>query len=166
MGQGSTEPAQIFKIDGLYIVRTKFKPGEWVATRVLEQCRYSDLEGVHLHLNGTSKEINGSLPDLEHGWISRHDKFLMDPGIYKRVFDSPTDYWCCLWTDQRGCEDVDVIKLQVGETCNLQVNQTVFVIQGTATVNTTTLQEHEPVKLVSGNATLTAVTEFYAYTWP
>jgi hypothetical protein len=165
MGQGTTEPAQIFNIEGLRIVRTNFKPGEWVITKVPEQCSYQDWESVHVHLKGTSSEINNSLPSINHGWVSRHDPYVMEPGIYKRVFDSPTEYWCCLWTDGRGCEDVQVIKLQAGESCNLLLNQTVFVLNGTGVVNSTILQEHEPVKLISGSASLTATTEFYALTW-
>lgn len=165
LGQRISEPAQVFNIEGLRIVCTNFKIGEWVITKVPERCSYQDWESVHVHLNGTSGEINGSLPSIGHGWVSRYDPYIMEPGIYKRVFNSPTNYWCCLWTDERSCEDVQVIKLQTNETCNLLVNQTVFVLQGTGIINSTNLQEHEPVKLTSGNAVLTATTEFYAFTW-
>lgn len=165
---GESNPGPInttYAIDELRIVRSIFKPGMWVKTRVPEACSYAEWESAHIQPIGYSHCVCGHLPEMGPGWMSRQDTHRMEPGEYQRIFDTDAEFWCAIWTPQRSCEDVGTAAVTAGQAHAIAKGESFFAVAGQFEIDGRRFTGPQLVKASSGPKTIRAITNTYAFTW-
>lgn len=166
LGESQPPPISVpYGMDGLLIIRTIYGPGMYVDTRIPERCSWADLESAHIQTLGEVYEVNGKRPGTGPGWMSRDDHLVVEPGDYRRVFRTPGEYWCCLWTAGRSCDDVGTVKVSTGEALDLEPGTNLFLVGGQVTLGERPIAAPRLLRVQSAGKQLVATTDSYAFTW-
>lgn len=122
--------------DGIRFTHMRFQPGEWMTVEYVGSGLMSEMASQHIQPTGYRKTVEGTLPDMAAGSMTRRDDYPVTPQQNKREAIIETDLWCCKidGSDEARTDHVSSVRLDVGDALEVETGGRVFVIHGQVAV--------------------------------
>jgi hypothetical protein len=153
--------------DGLVFTHMKFKTGDWMTIEYVGSGLMSEMASQHIQPTGYRQTVDGLLPDMAAGSMTRYETFAVEPCHNKRVATEDTDLWCCKvqGSDEASTSYVSSVRIDVDEPLAVLAGENVFLVHGQIQVGDTQFVAPQLV-ICSSNQTIESVNGVaYAFKW-